>query len=135
MSIKPLLLMLLCLSLFVSCQPAKKEKETITIGKKSSSRTAFDKGKEIFMGKGRCFTCHLTDKKSIGPSVHKIMQVYNEQNGNLVAFLKQDAEPIVEPENYAVMKTNFAIIKHFSEEELSNLETYMKQVSAKKSTP
>lgn len=111
-----------------SCQSEKKEKEQIVIGTKKEKVDPFDTGKTIFNGKGKCYTCHQIDKKSIGPSIVDMMKIYNEKNGDLIAFMKQEAEPIVDPENYAVMKTNFAIIKTFSEEELKALETYMIEV-------
>lgn len=113
---------------FTSCQSEKKEKKEITIGTKKQEISAFDLGKNIFNGKGKCYTCHKTDKKSIGPSIQEIIKVYTEQNGDLIAFLKQEAEPIVDPETYAVMKTNFAIIKTFTPEELKAVSVYMKEV-------
>ncbi|WP_109301817.1 c-type cytochrome [Aquimarina sp. AU474] len=123
-------LLLLSITLVLAgCQSEKKEKEEIVIGKKKIKQTPFDIGKKIFNGKGKCYTCHKTDKKSIGPSVIEIMKVYKEQNGNLIAFLKQEAKPIVDPETYTVMKTNFAIIKTFSQDELDALSTYMDGIS------
>ncbi|MBP2834136.1 c-type cytochrome [Aquimarina sp. U1-2] len=112
----------------ISCQSEKKQKETIKIGNQQKEISAFDTGKKIFKGKGKCYTCHKIDKNSIGPSIHKIVEIYKEQDADLIAFLKQQAEPIVDPETYAVMKTNFAIIKTFSEEELKALEVYMTEV-------
>ncbi len=112
-----------------SCQPERKEKQTIQIETKKKEISAFDTGKNIFNGKGKCYTCHQIDKKSIGPAVIEIMKIYQEQDADLIAFLKQKAEPIVDPETYAVMKTNFAIIKTFSDEEIKALEVYMTKVS------
>ncbi len=126
---KTILLITACALLFASCQSEKKEKEEIKIGTKKKEISAFDTGKKIFNGKGKCYTCHKIDQKSIGPGVVEIMKIYKEKNADLIAFLKQEAEPIVDPETYAVMKTNFAIIKTFSEDELKALEVYMTQVS------
>ncbi len=126
---KTILLITACALLFASCQSEKKEKEEIKIGTKKKEISAFDTGKNIFNGKGKCYTCHKIDQKSIGPGVVEIMKIYKEKNADLIAFLKQEAAPIVEPETYAVMKTNFAIIKTFSEDELKALEVYMAQVS------
>ena len=42
----------------------------------------------------------------------------------MVAFLQEKAEPIVDPSQYETMKTNFAITKNLSEEELKALEAY-----------
>ncbi|MDY8137129.1 c-type cytochrome [Aquimarina sp. 2201CG5-10] len=115
--------------LMVSCQSEKKEKEQISIGAKKEKVSPYDVGKNIFNGKGKCYTCHKIDKKSIGPGVVEIMNIYKEQKGDLIAFLKQDAKPIVDPETYVVMKTNFAILKTFSEEELKAIEIFMTDIA------
>ena len=82
-------------------------------------------GKEIFDGKGNCFSCHKPDQKVIGPSIKEIAKIYKEKNGDMVTFLKGKGEPIVDPSQYEVMKTNFYITKHFTDEELKALEDYM----------
>jgi len=65
------------------------------------------------------------DKKVIGPSIIEIAKIYKEQNGDMVAFLRKQADPIVDPSQYSVMETNFAILKTMSDEELESLEAYM----------
>lgn len=82
-------------------------------------------GKEIFEGKGICYTCHKEEVKTIGPSIRDIAKIYKEKGGNIVAFLQEKAEPIVDPSQYATMKTNFAITKNLPEEELKALEAYI----------
>lgn len=82
-------------------------------------------GKEIFDGKGNCFACHKPDQKIIGPSIAEIAKIYKEKNGNIVEFLKGKGEPIVDPSQYEVMKTNFSITKNLSDEELKGLEDYI----------
>lgn len=82
-------------------------------------------GQEIFDGKGNCFSCHKPDQKIIGPSIQEIVKIYKEKNGNIVEFLKGNGEPLVDPSQYEVMKTNFAITKNLSDEELKGLEDYM----------
>jgi cytochrome c len=42
----------------------------------------------------------------------------------MVDFLKEKAEPIVDPAQYEVMKTNFSITKTMTDEELKALEEY-----------
>ena len=83
-----------------------------------------EKGRKLFDGKGNCFSCHRPDEKSIGPSIKDIAKIYKERNGDMVKFLKEEAEPIVDPANYAQMKTNFFVTKTFSDEELKALEAY-----------
>lgn len=83
-------------------------------------------GKLLFeSNKAACFSCHQTDKKVIGPSVKEIAKVYKEQNGDMFNFLRKKAEPIVDPSQYNVMETNFAILKTMSDEEIKSLEAYM----------
>jgi len=83
-------------------------------------------GKELFeSNKAACFSCHQMDKKVIGPSIKEIAKIYKEQNGDMVAFLRKKADPIVDPSQYNVMETNFAILKTMSDEELKSLEAYM----------
>ena len=115
---------------FTSCQSEKKsEKGKIVIGgKKETVSPEFDLGQKLFKGKGNCYSCHRIDKKSIGPSIAEIMKIYKEQNGDLIAFLKQKKDPIVDPENYAVMKTNFIRLEKFTDTELKALEFYMNEV-------
>lgn len=81
-------------------------------------------GRELFDGKGNCFTCHKPDQKVIGPSVMEIAKMYKEKNGNMVKFLKEEADPIVDPANYSMMKPNFLITKNLTDEELKALEDY-----------
>ena len=82
-------------------------------------------GKEIFEGRGNCISCHQVDKKLIGPSLQDIAKIYKEKSGNIVAFLKEEAKPLVDPSQYEVMKTNFAITEEMSDEELKALEAYI----------
>lgn len=83
-------------------------------------------GKNLFnSNKAACYTCHQMDKKVIGPSIREIAKIYQEQNGDMVAFLRKQADPIVDPEQYNVMETNFAVLKTMSDEELKALEAYM----------
>ncbi|WP_024769621.1 c-type cytochrome [Aquimarina macrocephali] len=118
--------------LCASCQSEKKENSNIKIGTKKEKSSPYDLGKKIFNGKGKCYTCHKIDKKSIGPGVIEIMKVYKAQNKDLISFLKQESDPIVDPETFVVMKTNFAIIKTFTEEELKAVEIYMTEVNTNK---
>ena len=82
-------------------------------------------GREIFDGKGNCFSCHRPDQKVVGPSIQEIAKIYKEKNGDIVKFLQGDGEPIVDPSQYEVMKTNFYLTKTFSDKELKSIEAYM----------
>ncbi len=123
-----LLIPIIALSLF-SCKK-EEEKETLypssvteatTEGNATNLTPSEKTGEEIFNGKGNCFSCHKPDQKIIGPSVMEIAKIYKEKNADMVQFLKGEGEPLVDPSQYEVMKTNFAITKNFTDEELKGL--------------
>ena len=111
------------LFLILSCG---KEKESFS--KQEASETTENplvtKGKELFDGKGTCNACHKPNVKVIGPSILEIAKIYKEKNANMVKFLKGEGEPIVDPSQYEIMKTNFSITKNMTDEELQALEAY-----------
>lgn len=116
--------LLVCLLVLISC---KKESEA-TFGQPNPSevsQTPEELGKSIFEGKGNCVACHRIDEKLVGPSVQDMAAIYKAQNGDLVSFLKEDAEPIIDPSQYEVMKTNLALTKEMSDQELKGLEAYI----------
>jgi cytochrome c len=108
------------LALVVSC----KKESTEPFGK-ATAKSPTDLGKELFEGKGNCVACHLKDQKVIGPSIQDIAKFYQAQNASIISFLKEEAKPIVDPSQYEVMKTNFAITKMMSEKELQAIEAYI----------
>ena len=116
--------LLACLIFVFSC---KKESEE-TFGQPNPtevSQTPEQLGKSIFEGKGNCVACHKINEKLVGPSVQDIAKIYKAQNGDIVSFLKDDAKPLVDATQYEVMKTNFALTKAMSDQELKGLEAYM----------
>jgi cytochrome c len=116
--------LLACLILVISCKKETQEafgQPNLT----EVSQTPEQLGKSIFEGKGNCVACHKINEKLVGPSIQDIAKIYKAQNGDIVSFLKDDAKPIVDPSQYEVMKTNFALTKAMSDEELNGLEAYM----------
>ncbi|MDH4404044.1 MAG: c-type cytochrome [Flavobacterium sp.] len=116
--------LLVCLIFVISC---KKESEA-TFGQPNPdevSQTPEQLGKSIFEGKGNCVACHRIDEKLVGPSIQEMATIYKTQNGDMVSFLKDEAKPIVDPSQYEVMKTNLALTKEMSDEELKGLEAYV----------
>ncbi len=107
----------LALLVFVSC---KKEAD-VNFGKTAKKIS----GQELFEGEGNCIACHQIDQKIIGPSLLEIAKKYKEENASIVSFLKEESEPIVDPTKYEIMKTNFAITKAMSDEELKAIEDYI----------
>ncbi|MFV8357076.1 c-type cytochrome [Flavobacterium sp. XS1P32] len=111
---------------FLSCKKEETKKEslypTTTV---EIAQSPVELGKEIFEGKGNCVACHQAAEKVIGPSLQDIAAIYKSKNADMVAFLKGEGEPIVDPSQYEVMKTNFTITKAMSDEELKALEAYV----------
>ena len=110
--------------MLVSCK-SEKEKEEPLYPTTEVAQTPEQLGQEIFDDKGMCYTCHKETQKVIGPSLVEIAKMYKDKGGNIVEFLKGEAKPIVDPSQYEVMKTNFAITKNLPAEELKALEAYI----------
>ena len=106
----------------ISC---KKETTAIQNSKPEIAQSETALGKELFEGKGNCAACHQMNEKTIGPGIKTIVSIYKKNNGNLIAFLKYDAKPIVDPSQYEVMKTNFSITKAMTDNELKAIEAYL----------
>lgn len=116
---KNLSIALLVLSL-ISCK-SKEEKPENSVDETATKIS----GQELFEGEGNCIACHKPNQKIIGPSLEEIAKIYKEKNASIVLFLKEESEPIIDPGQYDVMKTNFAITKTMSDEELKALEDYI----------
>lgn len=81
-------------------------------------------GEDVF-NQNNCTACHKPDQKVVGPSLQDIARIYKGQKGDMVAFLKEEAKPIVDPEMYESMRINLQITKTLSDEELKALENYI----------
>lgn len=117
-------LLLFSLLLLISCKSEEK-KENLYPETQTEKQTPEQLGQELFEGKGNCIACHQKEQKIIGPSLMEIAKTYKDKNGNMVSFLKGNEAPIVDPSQFEVMKTNFAITKNMSDEELKALEVYI----------
>lgn len=120
-------LLLFFLLIFVSCKSESDKKESLptTTTQTPTETNSLELGKKLFNGKGTCLACHKPNQKVIGPSIVEIAQIYKEQNADMVAFLKGNGEPIVDPSQYEVMKTNFQITKKMTDTELQAIVEYM----------
>ena len=114
-------LIFLTVLIFLSCKKEAAKKPQYS----KTSQSPVQLGKEIFEGKGNCVACHQPAQKIIGPSIEQIAKIYKDKNGDMVSFLKGNEEPLVDPSQYEVMKTNFVITKTMSDEELKALEAYI----------
>lgn len=101
----------------------KTMKEVVVV--EETEVTPATEGKKIFEGKGACMACHQPEIKVIGPSLKEIATIYKEKNADMVKFLKDEGEAIVDPSQFAVMQANFAITKQMTDEELKSLEAYI----------
>ncbi|UUC46217.1 c-type cytochrome [Flavobacterium cerinum] len=120
------LLILGCITMLTACNKKEEKKEALYPEvKKTEAELTLELGREVFDGKGMCYSCHKPDQKVIGPSIREIAKIYKEKGASIVDFLKEKGDPIVDPSQYSVMKTNFAITKNLPEEELVALEAYI----------
>lgn len=128
------LLFIIALFLICSCASDKKSNDEKT--KEFPKRGELSRDSKIFLGnrlfsEKTCITCHDVNKKKIGPSVKEIMLIYNEKNGDIVAFLKGESKPIVDTieSQVAIMQANIdGFVKGLSDEELNAISTYMLHV-------
>lgn len=117
LTMKKLSLLLTLLCLVISC---KKES-----GENSGESAKKISGQELFEGEGNCIACHQIEQKIIGPSLQEIAKKYKAEDASIVSFLKEESDPIVDPSKYEIMKTNFAITKAMSDDELKAIEDYI----------
>lgn len=122
-NIKSIYIILFVLTL-ISCG---KKTETDPMGNpiEEVKTTSGNLGKELFEGKGMCFTCHKEDTKIIGPSIKEIAKIYTEKKASISMFLQGETDPIVDPTQFEIMKANFAVTKTMTDEEIKALEEYM----------
>lgn len=119
------LLFTLSILALISCKKEEDKKETLYPEKAlSAEEKQLQLGEEIFNGKGMCYSCHKPDQKVIGPSVKQIAEIYKAKNADIKLFLQEKSDPIVDPSQYSVMKTNLTITKTFTDEELKAVEAY-----------
>lgn len=124
MSVGKLIKQFFCLIIVFCCISCKEEVKE-NFGKTTEETPSITLGKELFNGKGMCYSCHHPSQKIVGPSIKEIAQIYQRENANMIAFLKGEGKPIIDPSQYEIMKANFVITKAMSNEELKAIEDYM----------
>jgi cytochrome c len=115
------IILIILLITFVSCKNEEKTKQEQSV----DSSAVKVSGQDIFEGEGNCIACHKPDQKIVGPSLQDIAKIYKAKKGSIVMFLQEKSEPLVDPSQYEIMKTNFAITKNMSDEELQALQDYI----------
>ncbi|WP_457639102.1 c-type cytochrome [Persephonella sp.] len=88
-----------------------------------SSSFAVD-GKEVFE-KNTCAICHKESKDSVGPSLKTIAEYYKNNPEQLKQFFKGQAEPIIWPDRFDMMKPQMGKLKALSEEEMDALVNFI----------
>lgn len=81
-------------------------------------------GENLFSGKG-CVACHQLENKTVGPALKDIATAYDGNKDGLIAFLKEEAEAIVDPAQAAIMKPQLATTKALPAEELNAIVDYI----------
>lgn len=81
-------------------------------------------GKELYTTNG-CVACHQLDVKTVGPSVKEVATAYADNREGLTAFLKGEADPIIDPAQEAVMKPQLEITKKLPAADLQNVVEYI----------
>ena len=114
-------ILLLLVFVFVSCknEPNNPQEEN-----QAAQVPTKEKGLVLFQ-ENNCASCHQPNQKVIGPSLKEIATLYKKENGSIVSFLKEEADPIVDPNMYETMKINLQITKQMSNEDLKSMELYI----------
>ena len=120
--------------LMISCKTEKKVNTVFEIT--VPERGELSQDSQIFLGnrlfsEKTCITCHAVNHVKKGPSIKEIMAVYREKNGDIVAFLKGKAQPIVDTTSsqVTIMRENIeGFLKEISDEEMNSLAFYMMHV-------
>jgi cytochrome c len=109
----------------ISCNEKTAVQNPVDPSKATITQTPKELGQELFEGKGMCASCHKADIKVVGPSIQEIAKTYREKGASIAAFINEESGPLVDPSQYEIMKTNFAVTKAMSAEERKALEIYM----------
>ncbi len=129
-----LFIVLVVILMLNSCNSDKNTKKVKENG--VPERAELSQDSKIFLGnrlfsEKTCITCHAMDSKKTAPSVVDIMNVYKENNADIVAFLKGKSKPIVDTKasQVAIMQANIdGFLKEITDEELDAIATYMLHV-------
>ncbi len=124
---KILLLCTLLLVTVIACNKKKDENE-----KQNVMADQIAQGEKLF-NERTCASCHTLDNNDVGPSIKEIVNTYQEQNKDIIKFLKGEIKhPIVEQDSsqVEVMKNNIEeFIKNLSDAELQAISAYMMDVA------
>jgi len=101
------------------------QEATTEVAPEASAATGdAEKGKTLFADKG-CTACHNPENKVVGPALKDIAAAYDGKSDQMVKFLKEESEAIVDPSQYAVMQASLSITKGMSSQELQDIVAYI----------
>lgn len=103
---------------------ATQETTTEVASEASAATGDAEKGKTLFADKG-CTACHNPENKVVGPALKDIAAAYDGKSDQMVKFLKEESEAIVDPSQYAVMQASLSITKGMSNQELQDIVAYI----------
>jgi cytochrome c len=109
----------------IRCNEKTAVQNPVDPSKATITQTPKELGQELFEGKGMCASCHKADIKVVGPSIQEIAKTYREKGASIAAFINEESGPLVDPSQYEIMKTNFAVTKAMSADERKALEVYI----------
>lgn len=83
-----------------------------------------EQGEAVFEAQG-CGLCHKPDIGKANPSLKDIARTYQGKEGQLIKYLKGEAEPIVQQGKGSIMKRSIEKTKALSEEERRSLADFI----------
>ena len=81
-------------------------------------------GAELFASSG-CVACHQTEVKTVGPAIIEIKEAYSGNSDGLTAFLKGEADAIVDVAMAAVMAPQIETTKAMTVDERAAIIEYL----------
>ena len=80
---------------------------------------------EVLFTEMQCTTCHLPSQKIVGSSILQMKNAYSNEESSIAAFLNGEAEPIIDPSQYDIMKINIEETKKRTPQERKAIEAYI----------
>ncbi len=100
------------------------EKEEVSVQKETETSVSGIDGEMVFKSHN-CQACHHPEVDTTGPSLKKIAEFYRGKKDRLISFFRGEADPIVDPARFTIMKPQINITKKLSDEELSALADFI----------
>lgn len=74
-------------------------------------------GKGSLLVKKGCTTCHVDDRRLMGPSFREVFTAYSGDAARLDVYFLGEVQPVVDPENRAGMEPMRIVVSELSAEE------------------